>query len=338
MPEEKKTSAELPAVLIVDDRPENLDALEVSLRGVNARLVRADSGEEALRALLQQDFAVILLDVQMPEMDGFETASLIRQRERSARTPIIFLTAIERSEERVFEGYKSGAVDYILKPFNPEILRAKVDVFIHLFEMREKVRQQAEQLAAVNATLQQEIAEHKKMRTLSLVDSLTGLYNRRGFLTFAEQALKFSMRLTKQLLLLYFDLDGLKQINDNFGHHEGDLALLETAKVLKETFRDSDIIVRLGGDEFVVLAIEDNQTSAESIADRLRKNLTRHNATENRRYTLSLSFGAACYDPGKHRSIEELLADADTRMYAQKYAAAGQVDLDVTSQDQGKGR
>ena len=332
MLEQTLNPIEFPAVLNVDDHPENLIALEIVLGELKIRIVKAGSGEAALRALLQQEFAVILLDVQMPGMDGFEAARLIRQRERSEDTPIIFITAIERSEERVFEGYQSGAVDYILKPFNPHILRAKVSVFVRLFEMREKVRQQAGQLAAVNAALQQEIAGHKETQTLSLVDSLTGLYNRRAFLAFAEQALKLSTRLTKRLLLFYFDLDDLKRINDNLGHHEGDLALVETANVLKETFRDSDIIARLGGDEFVVLPIEDNQVSAEIIATRLRENLARHNAAENQRYRLSLSFGAAHYDPKKHRSIEELLADADTRMYNQKHTSASQVDLNVTPQ------
>ncbi len=146
-------------ILIVDDHPENLDALEVSLRGVNARLVRADSGEAALRAVLQQEFAVILLDVQMPQMDGFETAALIRQRERSAHTPIIFLTAIERSEERVFEGYQSGAVDYIFKPFNPDILRAKVGVFVDLFNMRSALARSEASLRHINATLEDMVTQ-----------------------------------------------------------------------------------------------------------------------------------------------------------------------------------
>src|SRR5689334_16055992 len=101
-------------VLIVDDRPENLLALEAILESPNLELVRANSGEEALKSLLQQDFAVILMDVQMPNMDGFETATLIRQRERSKHIPIIFLTALNRSETHIFKGYSLGAVDYIV--------------------------------------------------------------------------------------------------------------------------------------------------------------------------------------------------------------------------------
>src|SRR5438552_3698532 len=121
-------------ILIVDDRPENLLALEAILGSSNLELVRAYSGEEALRRLLQNDFAVILLDVQMPTMDGFETATLIRQRDKSKHTPIIFLTAINKSQTHIFKGYSLGAVDYIVKPIVPEILRSKVGVFIELFE------------------------------------------------------------------------------------------------------------------------------------------------------------------------------------------------------------
>jgi two-component system sensor histidine kinase/response regulator len=120
-------------ILLVDDYPENLLALEAILEDLGQNLVKAASGEEALRHLLRMDFAVILLDVKMPSMDGFETAQLIRQRERSQHTPIIFLTAVGRSEEQMLRGYELGAVDYLLKPFRPEILKWKVAVFVDLF-------------------------------------------------------------------------------------------------------------------------------------------------------------------------------------------------------------
>src|SRR5262245_33937796 len=116
-------------ILMVDDRPENLVALEAALDGLGEHLVKAESGKEALRACLDHDFAVILLDVKMPDMDGFETAAMIRDRERSKGTPIIFLTAL-KSEEHLFRGYYMGAVDYLRKPIVPEVLRSKVAVFV----------------------------------------------------------------------------------------------------------------------------------------------------------------------------------------------------------------
>src|SRR5712691_44184 len=132
-------------ILIVDDRPDKLLAHEVVLTELNQNLVRANSGEEALRCLLQQDFAVILLDVNMPGMDGFETAALIRQRQRSETTPIIFISAVNDTETHVSRGYSLGAVDYILTPVVPEILRAKIAVFVDLFKKTEQVKRQAEE-------------------------------------------------------------------------------------------------------------------------------------------------------------------------------------------------
>ena len=140
------TGAARANILLVDDRPENLLALEAILSSLDQTLVRATSGEEALKALLADDFAVILLDVQMPGMDGFETASHIKRRERTRDIPIIFLTAINREPQHAFRGYSAGAVDYLAKPFDPWVLRAKVSVFVELYLKNRQLREQAEML------------------------------------------------------------------------------------------------------------------------------------------------------------------------------------------------
>jgi PAS domain S-box-containing protein len=140
-------------ILLVDDEPKNLLALDAILASDDRQLVHAASGLEALRHLLETDFAVILLDVQMPEMDGFDTAELIRNRERSRNTPIIFLTAASRDELFISRGYSIGAVDYILKPVDADTLRSKVGVFVELFRKTEQVKQQAQQLAETSAFL-----------------------------------------------------------------------------------------------------------------------------------------------------------------------------------------
>jgi serine phosphatase RsbU (regulator of sigma subunit) len=137
------------SILIVDDQPSHLLALEASLYGCDYNLVRARSGVEALRWLLLADFALILMDVQMPGMDGFETAAFIRQRARCARTPIIFLTASQMDEAQVFRGYSVGAVDYLCKPIQPHVLRAKVNAFVDIFRKTEQVRQQGELLRRI---------------------------------------------------------------------------------------------------------------------------------------------------------------------------------------------
>jgi PAS domain S-box-containing protein len=134
------------SILVVDDEPKNLLAVEAVLGGIGDSLVTARSGREALRHLLNRDFAVILLDVQMPDLDGFQTAKMIRERDRSRHVPIIFQTAISKAAEHVRLGYALGAVDYVFKPFDADILRSKVNVFVELYRNREHVRRQAEQL------------------------------------------------------------------------------------------------------------------------------------------------------------------------------------------------
>jgi PAS domain S-box-containing protein len=143
-------------ILMVDDTPENLVALEAILSDLGQNLVKANSGEEALRLLLKHDFAVILLDVNMTGLNGFETATLIRQRKNSEHTPIIFVTAISTSETHIFKGYSIGAVDYIFTPVIPEVLRTKVSVFVELLKKTEAIKQQAEQLRKI------EEQEHKR--------------------------------------------------------------------------------------------------------------------------------------------------------------------------------
>jgi signal transduction histidine kinase len=168
-------------ILLVDDHEENLLALEAILVDPAYNLVRASSGRAALREVLGRDFALILLDVAMPDLDGYETAELIRGRERSRQTPIIFLTANLRSDAHVFRGYSVGGVDYLLKPFTPEILRSKVAVFVELYQKREALKRQAQalqrahdeleervrtrtrELAAANESLQQEIEERRRV-------------------------------------------------------------------------------------------------------------------------------------------------------------------------------
>lgn len=129
-------------ILLVDDTPANLIALEAILECLEQNLVKAHSAQEALKYLLDQEFALILLDVQMPGMDGFELAKLIRTREKSRTTPIIFVTAFSKEDEHIIKGYSIGAVDYIIKPVVPEILRAKVSVFVELFKQQEEIRRQ----------------------------------------------------------------------------------------------------------------------------------------------------------------------------------------------------
>jgi PleD family two-component response regulator len=170
---------------LVDDQVRNLVALEAALASAEYSLTTAQSGTDALGRVLEQDFAVIVLDVHMPGMDGFETAGLIRARERSQSTPIIFLTADNRVGPRVLEGYRLGAVDYLYKPFNSDILRAKVSVFVDLCRKTVALEQRTTQLIVATQQLDRARAA-ADLRHQALHDGLTGLPNR--VLSFSMQS------------------------------------------------------------------------------------------------------------------------------------------------------
>lgn len=193
--------------------------------------------------------------------------------------------------------------------------------------LERRIIERTAQLAAANERLEIEIVERRRiedaLRDLALRDELTGLYNRRGFLALAGQQLKLALRIGLGLSLVYADLDGLKRINDTFGHDEGDAVLRKTAEILRDTFRDSDIIARLGGDEFTALVINSSDDGPRSIALRLQQKLADYNAQRTHTYELSLSVGIASLDLKRAASIEQLIAKADERMYERKRSREG---------------
>jgi PAS domain S-box-containing protein len=197
------------SILMVDDHPSNLLALEAILEPLGQDLVKANSGEEALKYLLQREFAVILMDVQMPGMDGFQAAALIKQRERTRTIPIIFLTALSRDAAHIFKGYAHGAVDYLLKPFDPEILRSKVSVFVDLFLKEQQIQRQS---ALLRQKEREALERQSELRYRRLLDSLPEtMWAARpdGMLYYANQAWRDytgldSEEITTQFFLEYF--------------------------------------------------------------------------------------------------------------------------------------
>jgi diguanylate cyclase (GGDEF)-like protein/PAS domain S-box-containing protein len=167
-----------------------------------------------------------------------------------------------------------------------------------------------------------DVTERKRiedeMREMSFRDQLTGLYNRRGFITLAEQQIKATNRAKRQMPLAFIDVDDMKWINDTLGHEEGDQALIDTANIFRRTFRESDIIARIGGDEFAVLATDVQEMDPEILSSRLQQNIDAYNTDEAQNYTLSMSWGIAMYDPESPTSLDELMSAADELMYAQK--------------------
>jgi diguanylate cyclase (GGDEF)-like protein len=289
---------EVAKILMVDDRPEDLTALEALLEPLGHGLVKAHSGEEALRHLLRDEFALILLDVQMPGMDGFETAAQIKQRAKTRHVPIIFVTGFDEDSQQALRGYTVGAVDYISKPFHPTILRSKVSVFLDLHQLR----RDAEELA------------HR-----ALHDALTELPNRVLLADRLEVALARLSRSPTRLAVTFLDLDGFKQINDRCGHEIGDRVLMTVADRLRRVLRPSDTLARFGGDEFTVLS-EDlaDERAATEIADRLARAVGEPVALDNgsdMRLRASIGIALAA---GPDDSPETLIREADVAMYRAK--------------------
>jgi diguanylate cyclase (GGDEF)-like protein len=288
-------------ILLVDDHAENLAALRAILEPLGQRLVLATSGEEALRCLLREEFALVLLDVRMPGMDGYETAAVIKSRERTRHVPIIFLTAVDADDAAQRRGYDVGAVDYLFKPFDPVVLRSKVQVFIDLFTLKRR----AEELA------------HR-----ALHDDLTGLPNRTLFRDRLDVALKRTQRERTTVGVFYVDLDGFKPVNDTFGHVAGDMLLEELAGRMRRVLRPADTVARLGGDEFAVLSesVED-AAAAERIAQRLVDAVGEPFPLAGGVARVSASVGIALADEPVPPSV--LLHLADEAMYAAKAAGGG---------------
>jgi diguanylate cyclase (GGDEF)-like protein len=210
--------------------------------------------------------------------------------------------------------FEVGGQDYITKPFHAleVLMRIKNQLLI---------QQQHQQLHQQNQCLEQEIAERLKaeaeVRQLALTDELTALYNRRGFFLLAGQQLKMAQRNQLPCGLVFADVDGLKQINDTFGHEIGDRVIVDAAQLLKKTFRDADIIARLGGDEFAIL-IPDYSDAVEGLCMRLQANIDQFNQAAARCYQLAMSVGVQVCDLVDNASLEHLLTQADKLMYEHK--------------------
>jgi diguanylate cyclase (GGDEF)-like protein/PAS domain S-box-containing protein len=179
-------------------------------------------------------------------------------------------------------------------------------------------RGQAQEVVGVCFDITNRKQMEEELRLLSVTDQLTGLYNRRGFIAFAEQQLKLTIRRKRGVLLFFADLDGMKAINDSFGHEVGDRALMEVAAILRETFRETDIIARIGGDEFAIMTIDSPEMTSDILVSRLHDRIQAHNACNEKPFTISMSIGIATCDSKKKRSLDELMSVADRHMYENK--------------------
>jgi diguanylate cyclase (GGDEF)-like protein len=300
-------------ILIVDDTPDNLRLLAKILESQGYIVRKALNGRMALQGVHRDPPSLILLDINMPEMNGYEVCQKLKASEASAQIPVIFISALERLENKV-RAFELGGVDYITKPFQEQevLMRVKNQLLI---------QQQRQQLLEQNQRLEHEIQERLRaeaeVRQLSVTDELTGLYNRRGFFLLANQQLKIARRTQTSYFVLFADLDGLKNINDTLGHEMGDRIIVEAAQILKQTFREADIVARLGGDEFAVFIPNFSGDISTNFHSRLQENIDRFNQQSERAY-ISISLGVEFGDLNNEVLLEQLLAKADKLMYEHK--------------------
>ncbi len=313
-------------ILIVDDRPENLLVLEQVLESPELIIVRANSGHEALEKTLDHEFALILLDVQMPVMDGYETAALLRGNKRTKNIPIIFVTAATKERSQVFRGYGSGAVDYLFKPLETGVLKSKVKIFLELYHQRRLLEEKTRELDAKVMeleTLQSKLEEsNEKLRQLSSLDGLTDIPNRRFFDETMTREWQRGTRRQKPLSLILADIDHFKAFNDAYGHVIGDDCLKRVAKGLgKSILRDVDTIARYGGEEFAAILPETDETGAVLIIQRMLESIKgleiNHKASPTADH-VTVSFGLSTMVPNTDLSPTQLIESADRALYLAK--------------------
>jgi two-component system cell cycle response regulator len=281
-------------VLLFEDNPGDVFLVRVALDESKLSSFQVECVKrlsDGLERLMQGGIDIVLLDLALEDSVGIDTFEKVRAQ--VADIPIVIFTG-NNDEALALRTIQDGGQDYITKGQFDSI--------------------------SLSRTILYAIERHRigmKHKNLSHLDELTGLRNRRGFFDAAEQQIKLAQRTKKDLLVIYADLDGMKQINDAFGHKEGDLALMEAAHVFKMTFRESDIIARLGGDEFAIITVEAGDVNLEIIKERLQKKIDDRHA-QGHPLKLSISIGMAHFNHAHPCSVDVLLQEADKMMYVEK--------------------
>jgi diguanylate cyclase (GGDEF)-like protein len=282
-------------VLFVEAEPDGIAHLREALSESNdggMELEWVGRLSEALKRLSAEGIDLVLLDLALPDSDGIGTFE--RLHAFAPEVPIVVLTELD-DEEVALATLRGGAQDYLVKN------EAGAELVFR------SIRYAVERHRLISA-----------LRSLSLIDDLTGLYNRRGFMELAEQHLMLARRSGRAVLLVYLDLDRLKTINDTLGHHVGDRALVRIADLLRDTFRQSDIIARMGGDEFAVLALEASRENEDELVRRLREKARKSDRTSREPFQLSISIGTARFEGAGPARLDDLLSRADEAMYREK--------------------
>ncbi|MFW6026425.1 MAG: diguanylate cyclase [Candidatus Woesearchaeota archaeon] len=280
-------------VLLIEDNDSDASLIKSMLKeheNIDFHIDRIKCIQETINIINYKSYDIILYDIGLLESNKFELYKKINE-ENIIQSPLILLTDMEE-DNLAIEALRSGAQDYLVKR-----------------QISAKSLIQSIKYAIERNKLIKEVKEN------SLLDELTALYNRRGFYNLAEQQLKRAIRLKNDFLVFYADIDRLKRINDLYGHLEGDKVIKDVSLILKDTFRQSDIISRVGGDEFVILALDTSEKSIEIIRKRMESNLIKYNKENNRPYNIFISLGVSVFSSENPSSIEDLIIKADKRMY-----------------------
>jgi len=307
-----------PKLLVVDDQANNIHALTRIIDDVDIEIIAAYSGMEALKAVLKHDFFLVLMDVQMPEMNGFETVELMQSNKKTSHIPIIFLTAISKSDEFVIQGYGTGAVDYMYKPVDPFILLGKIRVFKELWNFKEELVLKNQQLEEKELQLQH----------MANYDGLTQIANRNLYHASLHKAMLRQKRSIGMLAVLFIDLDSFKQVNDGAGHDAGDQLLVQVAQRISTSIREGDLAARMGGDEFAVILYDIESTdNAIKVAAKILSQLKTPFELDHTTANISGSIGISFYTGESEPDHNELIKKADTAMYDAKHSGKNQYCL-----------
>jgi two-component system cell cycle response regulator len=282
-------------VLLVEDNPGDARLVKEALSELAKpplELVHCETLAKAVEFCSKNVPDAILLDLGLPDSQGLDTVRRIHAAANNA--PIAVLT-VRDEEELAVQALHEGAQDYLPK--------SQITGALLWRALRYAMERQHIQLELLN---------------LSLIDELTGLNNRRGFLALGEHYVKLASRLESLFMVAFADLDGMKEINDAFGHQEGNRALVETANILRDSCRRSDILGRIGGDEFAILIVDADTMCGNVVHHRIQQKLHSRNASPSRRYPLSLSVGLIAAGVTQHADLERLLNEADAAMYNEK--------------------
>ncbi|CCU80717.1 hypothetical protein HSACCH_02255 [Halanaerobium saccharolyticum subsp. saccharolyticum DSM 6643] len=290
-------------ILIVDDSKLNIEILSDILKAKLYRIVVAKSGKRALEFAKIKKPDLILLDIMMPEINGFEVCKFLKNNSETADIPIIFISGLDKSKD-IVKGFQVGAVDYIVKPFQKEVVLARVNTHLKLSETQKKIEKNNKELTKLL----------NEVKYLSFHDEMTGLYNRRYFENELE---RLSNSRELPITIFVADIDKLKDVNDNYGHKKGDKYIKKAAEILNRSTRDGDVVARIGGDEYAIILSNSGLETAKSLFERIKNNVKEYNKKNKFVEQLNISTGFAIKTK-KEENIDNIFRKADEMMYNNK--------------------